>query len=81
MEISKYTQQLQNAFDNILNSESLKVATGENPFIDKPLIRMYINNVQDSIIKDLPPRLNDVEVLEISEALENYNCNLQSQIK
>jgi hypothetical protein len=61
-------QELKNAFTTHVN------AHGTN---DKPMLYEYLNNVQDSIIKDLPPRLTDSEVQRIGNSLANYNVKLR----
>jgi hypothetical protein len=61
-------QQLKNAFTTHVN------AHGTN---DKPMLYEYLNNVQDSIIKDLPARLTDSEVQRIGDSLANYNVKLR----
>jgi hypothetical protein len=64
-------QHLKNAFTTHTN------AYGMN---DKPMLYEYLNDVQDSIIKDLPARLTDSEVQRIGDSLANYNVKLRREI-
>jgi hypothetical protein len=61
-------QQLKNAFNTHVNAHGMN---------DKPMLYEYLNNVQDSIIKDLPPYLKDSELQRIGNSLANYNVKLR----
>lgn len=63
--------QLKNAFDCFIN------ANGTN---DKPAIFEYLNNVQDSILKDLHPSIKDSQKEKICNSLALYNCKLRENI-
>lgn len=62
---------LKNAFITYTNNHGKK---------DKPAIYEYLNNVQDSIIKDLPNSLTDRKKDSITDSLANYNCKLRKDI-
>jgi hypothetical protein len=64
-------QQLENAFYLFIGSN------GKN---DKTAVYTYLNDVQDSIIKDLHPSIKDSEKERITSSLENHNLRLRKKI-
>ena len=63
--------QLKNAFNTFVNAYGTS---------DKPAIFEYLNDVQDSILKDLHPSIKDAQKEKISNSLALYNCKLRDRI-
>lgn len=63
--------QLENAFNLFVDTQGTK---------DKPAIYEYLNDVQDSIIKDLHPSITDSQKDKICDSLEMFNIRLRKRI-
>lgn len=63
--------QLENAFNLFVDNRGTK---------DKPAIYEYLNNVQDSILKDLHPSIKDSQKDKICDSLAMFNIRLRKRI-
>jgi len=70
---------LQNCKNQLENAFSLFVET--NGTSDKVAIYTYLNDVQDSIIKDLHPSIKDSAKDKICDSLAMFNVKLRKRIK
>lgn len=64
--------QLENAFNLFIESKGTR---------DKVAIYTYLNDVQDSIIKDMHPSIKDSQKDKICDSLAMFNCRLRKRIK
>jgi|VirMetMinimDraft_7_1064189.scaffolds.fasta_scaffold516219_2 hypothetical protein len=69
---------LQNCKNQLENAFNLFIET--NGTTDKVSIYTYLNDVQDSIIKDLHPSIKDSRKDEICNSLANFNIRLRKRI-
>lgn len=70
---------LQNCKNQLENAFNLFVET--NGTSDKVAIYTYLNDVQDSIIKDLHPSIKDSVKDKICNSLAMFNVRLRKRIK
>ena len=70
---------LQNCKNQLENAFNLFIET--NGISDKVAIYTYLNDVQDSIIKDLHPSIKDSVKDKICDSLAMFNVRLRKRIK
>ena len=69
---------LQNCKNQLENAFNLFIET--NGTTDKVSIYTYLNDVQDSILKDLHPSIKDSQKDKISNSLAMFNIRLRKRI-